>query len=153
MPAPMSLLEYLRVDPCAVIMDAQPQLVWFIVHFGFDLARVRMPERVIEGFFANLGKFAGHDGIKRTRVSIDNDMEFGSIDLPQLASRFCECTWQVCPIGGGASQIQQKFSALLHHLVGLPKCIFEDAASRLILWQLASGCMESQEKPLYSLLY
>jgi hypothetical protein len=78
-------------------------------------------------------------------------MEFGRIDLPQLATGFCQCTWQVCPIGGGTSQVQQKLSALLHHLVGLPKGIFEDAASGLILWQLTSGRMESQEKPLYSL--
>ena len=70
MAAPMSQFEYLRVDPCAVITDAQSQLVRFVVHFGFNLTRVGMLKSVIEGFLADLCKFVGHGGTKRAWLPI-----------------------------------------------------------------------------------
>jgi hypothetical protein len=110
-----------------------------------------MVKRVAQSFFSDLDQFVADDGLKRTCRSIHNHIEFGRKDLSQLASCFGECTWQVPPIGDGASQIQEKFSAFLHYIIGLLKRILEDLACGFILWQLRSRGVESQEESLYSL--
>lgn len=143
MAAPISPLEYVRVDPYAVISDTQPQLVRFVVHFCFNLARAGMMKGVIQGFFADLREFVAHDRMKCARLSIHNNVEFAGMNLLKLTSRIRECARQVCVAPSGASEIQQKLTALLHYVVGLPKHVFENIAGGLILRQLGSRSVES----------